>query len=434
MISTDMRNLLMIVHDFPPIHSTGATRPQKFADYLPGFGWQPHVLTTGRYGGLPTDSASHVHRADDLLHRLASLRRGRVPADAVPQAEQFRVATVANASTLGRMRDAILVPDTKLGWLWPAIRAGDQLVDAIRPDVLYSSSPPETAHLVARRLSRRHRLPWITDLRDGWLFEPPNPSLRAPHLRRRLEGGLEAGMMADAAAIVAATPPIAEDLRQRYPAHAAKVHVIPNGFDAAEFEGLRRERPQDGRFLVTYTGGLAASRQGTSADAFFDAVAALLAQTPDSPLYVRLVGNITAEERQAIAERGLSGRIAVEGQVGRHAAHQAQLDADALLLVTAPGQRSVATLKLYDYIGAGVPILALADDNAAATIVKGYDLGLVVSPTDPVAIAGALSELMQRNAAGTAWPGFAAARLRFERRRLAGELAELCDRVASSAH
>ena len=75
-------------------------------------------------------------------------------------------------------------------------------------------------------------------------------------------------------------------------------------------------------------------------------------------------------------------------------AHQHQLDADALLLVTAPGQRSVASLKLFDYIGAGVPILALAEGNAAAEIVQDYRLGLTAPPDDPAAIATALDELL----------------------------------------
>jgi glycosyltransferase involved in cell wall biosynthesis len=113
------------------------------------------------------------------------------------------------------------------------------------------------------------------------------------------------------------------------------------------------------------------------------------------------------------------------------AAHQHQIDADALLLITAPGQRSVATLKLFDYIGAGVPILALAENNAAAEIVSRYGLGVTARPNDPAAILAALGDLASRRRAGETWPGFAAAQRDFEWRSLTGQLAALFDKVLS---
>ena len=126
---------------------------------------------------------------------------------------------------------------------------------------------------------------------------------------------------------------------------------------------------------------------------------------------------------------GLADHVVFLPPVSNREAHQHQLDADALLLITAPGQRSVATLKLFDYIGAGVPILALAHDNAAADIVESYGLGVTAPPDDAGAIAHALANLMQRRAGGVGWPGFDEAQARFERRALTGELAALFDRL-----
>ncbi len=117
----------------------------------------------------------------------------------------------------------------------------------------------------------------------------------------------------------------------------------------------------------------------------------------------------------------------------RRQAYQHQLDADALLLVTVPGVRSVATSKLYDYIGAGRPILALAQGNAAAETVGRFELGLTAPPDDVTAIAAALHELLRRHAAGYAWLGFEEARRHFERRTLTGTLAALFDEVLEAA-
>ncbi len=426
-----MPNVLIVVHDYPPITSTGAERIVKFARYLPDFGYTPLILTTGRYGSLASDGASRVYRAGDVVHTLFSpLRRGR--AETVAQEAQFRVATVASRSTLGRLRDGLMTPDTKIGWWWPAVRRGAQIVAHEQPALIFSTSPPETAHLVAQRIQRRSGLPWVADLRDGWLFEPPNPAVRAGARRHALEARLERGVVIAAQAVVTATAPIADDLCARYPAAAERITTISNGFDAAEFAGLRRERTPDGAFLLVFTGALGSSRQGTSAEAFFAALAEVVRRQPAQALRVQIVGDTRPAEWAAAYAHGLENVVTFLPPVSRRQAHQHQLDADALLLVTAPGQRSVATLKLFDYIGAGIPILALAADNAAADIVTTYDLGVTVTPDDPLAIADALEAMMTHWRAGRAWPGFAAAQARFERRALAGALAQVFDRLLAS--
>ena len=426
------KRVLIVVHDYPPIVSAGAERIVKFAHYLPEYGFQPLILTTERYGARTTDAADQVYRAADLVHALFSgLRRRR--AAGVAQEAQFRVATVSSQSLLGRLRDEFMVPDTKLGWLPPAVRLGSRLIAQQRPALIFSTSPPETAHLVARQIARRHRLPWVADLRDGWLFEPPNPAVRRAAWRRSLEQRLEAGVMAAAQAVIAATGPIAEDLRQRYAAAASRIHVITNGFDAAEFAGLQRQRPTDGVFRLVYTGALASSRQGTSAAPFFAGLAQFVQEQPAIPLQVIVIGDVSPAEQTAAASHGLGDVGTFRPAVPRREAHQAQLDADGLLLITAPGQRSVATLKLFDYIGAGVPILALAADNAAAAIVAQYDLGVTVAPDDSTAIQHSLHEFIARQNTGAAWPGFAAAQQQFERRHLTGRLAALFHSVLNDA-
>lgn len=426
------KRVLIVVHDYPPIVSAGAERIVKFAHYLPEYGFQPLILTTERYGARTTDAADQVYRAADLVHALFSgLRRRR--AAGVAQEAQFRVATVSSQSLLGRLRDEFMVPDTKLGWLPPAVRLGSRLIAQQRPALIFSTSPPETAHLVARQIARRHRLPWVADLRDGWLFEPPNPAVRRAAWRRSLEQRLEAGVMAAAQAVIAATGPIAEDLRQRYAAAASRIHVITNGFDAAEFAGLQRQRPTDGVFRLVYTGALASSRQGTSAAPFFAGLAQFVQEQPAIPLQVIVIGDVSPAEQTAAASHGLGDVVTFRPAVPRREAHQAQLDADGLLLITAPGQRSVATLKLFDYIGAGVPILALAAGNAAAAIVEQYHLGVTVAPDDPAAISHSLHELVAQTRRSDAWAGFAAAQQQFERRQLTGQLAALFRSVLNQA-
>ena len=146
------RKVLIIVHDYPPIRSAGTERALKFSQYLPEFGYRPIILTTGRYGSLPDDADKDVHRARDLTHSLFSPLRKRRAAGVAAE-EQVRIATVANESLAGRLRDNLMIPDTKIGWRIPAARAGRKLIAERRPDIIFSSSPPETTHLIAHDLA-----------------------------------------------------------------------------------------------------------------------------------------------------------------------------------------------------------------------------------------------------------------------------------------
>lgn len=422
------RCVLIVVHDYPPILSAGTERVFKFSQYLPEFGYHPIILTTGRYGSLPGDRAGDVHRANDLVHSLFSPLRRR-KAQGVAAEEQVRIATVASESTLGRLRDRLMAPDTKIGWRLPAVALGRRLMEERDPDLIFSSSPPETSHLIAGTLARGRGIPWVADLRDGWLFEPPVPELRKGWLRRGIEKRMERAMAATASAIVTATDPITEDMASRYRGMVSRVVTISNGYDAADFASLARRRKPDGLFRLTYTGAFSGSSQGRSADALFAAAAAILREDPRTPLRLEIVGPTTGQEREAARAHGVTGLVSFVPPVPRRQAYQHQLDADALLLVTVPGVRSVATSKLYDYVGAGRPILALAQGNAAAQIVERYEIGLTVPPADPAAIVGGIRELMRRQAAGYEWPGFVDARGQFERRSLTAALARLFDEL-----
>lgn len=420
--------VLIITHDYPPIRSAGTERILRFAQHLPDFGYRPIVLTTGRYGTLADDVDQGIFRAGDLVHSLfGMLRRGKE--EDVPPEQRVWVATVAGGGPLARLRDGLMVPDTKLGWLLPAVQVGRRILAEQRPALIFSSSPPETTHLIAGRLSRAGNLPWVADLRDGWVFEPPNASIRQGPVRGRLEARLEQSMVRQARQVITATDPLAADLARRYPQSAARFATISNGYEESEFAGLARQRRTDGHFLLTYTGSLSASREGTDPAPFFQGLALFRQRHPQSPVRLRVVGNITQAEK-ALAQRwGVDEWTTFLPPVSRREAHQHQLDADALLLITAPGQRTVASLKLFEYIRAGMPIFALAQDNAAAAIVEQYDLGVTVSPTDAPAIAAALENFLARCARGEGWPGFAAGQPLYSRSQLTGQLAGIFDQI-----
>ncbi|NCC32012.1 MAG: glycosyltransferase [Chloroflexia bacterium] len=423
-----LRPVLLITHDWPPIRTAGTERVLRLAQHLPAFGYRPLILTTNRHGRLESDQEQGIFRAKDWVHDLFRRLQQQRKIHPISQ-EALSQAIFPNESLLGRLRDRLMLPDTKLGWFWSSVALGHQIIQQEHPVLLFSSSPPETAHLIARRLSQQSGVPWIADLRDGWTFEPPNSTVRQGTVRIALEKRMERFVLHQATHLVTATPPIAEDLISRYPLMVDHISTITNGYEESEFTGLTRQRQSNGELLLVYTGSLAASRGGTSATQLFAGITHHRQVYPNTPLRLEVIGHIQDREQAQVLQLGLQDLVSFLPPISRQQALQHQLDADALLLVTAPGQRSVATLKLFEYIRAGRPIFALAQNNTAADIIAQDDLGILVPPDDPIAIAEGLNKLLMACQTGKSWPGFAQAQVRYDRRVLTEHLALIFDRI-----
>jgi glycosyltransferase involved in cell wall biosynthesis len=111
-------------------------------------------------------------------------------------------------------------------------------------------------------------------------------------------------------------------------------------------------------------------------------------------LDVVLAGPVTEDERELIAAAG-DGVVRWVGSLGREQTLALQRRADSLLvLARGASGPSVATGKLFEYLGAGRPILVLGERTAAAEIVRSAGAGLVASAADPGEIAAALERLV----------------------------------------
>jgi len=106
---------------------------------------------------------------------------------------------------------------------------------------------------------------------------------------------------------------------------------------------------------------------------------------------VRLVhaGRLTTKEAAMIASSGVADLVEHLGTLDRGAALALQRSADALVLLTSRN-KSEATSKIFEYLAAGRPIVALAEDNEAARIVGETHTGVAVPPDDVEAIVEAL--------------------------------------------
>lgn len=381
--SADRRlGALLVGYHYFPENNGGVQRLAAMKKYLPRFGVDVNVLThRGTIKVTASEDSDNVVRAFDIT-------RHGVP---LPVFLAYRL--------LQRVTRYLGATGARYAlWRRNAIRHAERLVRAQRPDVIVATYPPAETIEVALTICRRFDIPLVVDFRDGLVFEPLDPSLfRLPHIARFLRS-LDERVIEKASAVVTVSEPISDYYRAR---HAARVETIANGFDPDEFRGEATPRPttfRDDRINIVHTGRLGRSRVGTRIDAMLEALLRFDDGEADRRVLLHFFGVYSAEESrllQPFVDRGL---VLMHGLVSRDEALALQRHADVLLLVTAVGQRSVATGKLFEYLGAGKPILALTAGTEAESIVRDTGAGWVVTPDDPTAICAALRTLAREGA------------------------------------
>jgi len=432
---SEARRVLIVSFFYPPDPAVGGRRVAKFVQYLPDFGWAPTVLTARTVADTwSAKTAGPVHAT-----RFVSPWK-LIP---TPGAEQQSDEPIALRERLGRggpfarglytaMRhvlpmSSVRMPDATLGWVPFAVGEGRRLLASDRFDAILSSSGPPSSHLVAARLQRYSGLPWVADYRDLWSDNAWDARVRP---FRWLESHFERAVLRRASRITTVAPGWANRLSAL---HGKPADVVYNGFDPDDYPATAR---RGSGFVITYVGTLIRPQQNP--EPLFAAVAQL-ARRPDLDLdaagfQIELLGTAAG----AIA--GLAERHSVERWV-RHVpavpyreSLARQATATALLFLgwqdPAAGWLSA---KLFEYLGAGRPVLAVGPPGGEPSRIL-QECGMPDLSDDPGQIAARLASWLEEFArSGTVrLEPDKEAIARYTRRAQTGRLARLLDRVAGA--
>lgn len=453
-----MRRVLMIAYTFPPVAGVGIERTLKHVTYLPDSGWQPVVVAPANPGYRLVDpstlarvpAGTEVHRAPSLepAHlrralgavvraawgRTAASASGVRPASPAPSPSTGRAGAPRRLTEEAWRRyvELAFFPDEQVLWGPPAIAAA-LAVDATDPvDAIYSSGPPFTCHLVAAAVAGVTGAPWVADFRDPWIGNAYARPLPMPH--RLARAHLERQVIARATASVFASAGVRDEYAARYPALAHRFSTIHNGYDLADLDASAAT-PADapsgsadvGPFRLIFTGSMQYVPEFTL---FADGMDLLLGRRPElrDRLRVRFVGWFSGEV-EAVAARRLPALAATVERLPyqpkeRTLALLRDADAALVLLASGAGREHVPSAKLFDYLGADRPVLAVAPPGEVRRILDELGWGVGVDPT-PEGFAGGVERLLvERPPRDTADP-----ERRFERRSLTRQLAALLDRL-----
>ena len=381
------RRILVISYPYPPMPTVGGNRWLAMSKYLRRAGHEVEILTTSAFGTDAHDVEHMVHRTPDLLGARwlrTLLRRPPLPEAGSPAVDDTPAPAVATR---------LLVPDMYLAtWVPYAIAAARRLVRERHFDCVVTTSAYESTQLIPLGLGSR-RPAWVADFRDGWTFH----SHRAPFptaAQKRLDVALERRVVRTAERTIVVERPVGEDLRTRVGIDA--VHV-PNGWDPdldADPGSVSLPALPADRALLVHTGKLSGG-WGRHPGTLFEGLALLRDRAPSvaSRLQLVLAGRLDVAERELIESAGLGDLLVHVGHLSRAQALALQRRATALVLITSPDLVWELPGKVFEYIGARRPVLALADGNEAAAVVRETGVGWTVPPGDVPAIADALERI-----------------------------------------
>ncbi len=353
-----MKKILMIAYHFPPLTgSSGLQRTLRFVQHLPLLGWQPLVLSA--------HPLAYEKTSDDLLHDVP-------PRTVVRRA--FALDTARHLHLCGRYFEWMARPDRWISWKFGAIRAGLQLIEAYKPDVIWSTYPVATAHVIASRLHRKTGIPWVADFRDPMAHDgfPADPrtwqSYRA----------IEADAIAQAHTSIFTTPGAARMYQQRYPQAAGRMVVLENGYDEESFLSAKSSRnpvattPKDrAQPWVLLHSGIIYPLERDPSQLFV-----ALGRLKRSGLLV--AGDLCIRFRAAVHEdmlKALAQTCDVEDMIEllpaiTYLEALAEMMAvDALLVIQASNCNAQIPAKIYEYLRAGKPILGLTDPEGDTSAV-----------------------------------------------------------------
>lgn len=383
--------ILFIALAFPPLLGARSISNFYHTWYLDEFGWKLDVLTispSSKYpmfdksliGMIPT--SARIFRTypgmHKIYHNIIKSNSDSGSSDGAINSgtrsnKKFKKYYLDISKKILNFISELIIPDPTIFWYPFAILRGLKLINKNKYDVLISSGPPFTTHLIGYTLKKIGILHWIIDYGDPWVFEP---TYKHNNIRFWIERKLEESFLKSADAITVTAEETKENYLKNYPFLIdSKVNVIPNGVDYEDFNNVLVEKSK--KFRILYTGTIYKNQH---IEPFLDALKRIYEKEElKEQVEVVFVGNLDDECLELIADKGLKERISFKGFISPKKIPSLIMGADILLYFGAMGGLQLAG-KVFYYIAARRPILCIKGDerDPSLKILQGLNRGVIV--------------------------------------------------------
>ena len=382
-----MKRVLIITYYWPPIGGSGVQRWVKFAKYLPSEGWQPVVYTPENpdlssidmslLNDIPAEAEIIKRRIFEPygIYRKLTGSKGQIKIEANP-------GKGGKKSLLKRIsmwiRGNFFMPDPRCLWINPSARYLKKYLKDHPVDIIVSTGPPQSMHLIARKVSLATGIPWVADFRDPWtgIFYFKHLMLSKWADKRHHE--LEKMVLDDATAIVAVSPLVQKDFAAMT---STPVHLVTNGYDENDYID---EVVPDDNFNVVHTGLL--TGEGNPV-ALWNILGEKCREDKEfaSRFRLTLAGKTDEKVLASIREAGLEAYLTNLGYIDHNMAVLQQRKASLLILPIReePETKAILPGKLFEYLAARRPILGVGTrEGAMSTVLQETGAGKIFDWVD----------------------------------------------------
>ncbi len=356
----DNKTVLIVAYYWPPAGGSGVQRWVYFAKGLSEMGWKVIVVTKDKPTLASLDKTLERLLPNDIEVYLVKSWEPHATANT------FKKDAHTKSFLFSWIRANLFFPDARQYWIAPSVKKISEILKKHKVDVLVSSGPPHSAHLIAYKTLQNHPLPWLADFRDPWVDFFQNKRLpMIPFMRKKHQKWQD--LILKTAQAVTVTAPTLKHQWDRL----TNCELIPNGFEK-KIIGDRSTR-----FELVYTGSLKAVQ---NPKALWLALEEILGsnQNFSEDFSMKLIGNFDAEIFKAVQQYNLQNWVKFVDYVPKEALDQFLTSAHLLLLVGVDMEETagVVPAKLYEYWAAERPILGLVrKDSDVVSLVKETNSG-----------------------------------------------------------
>jgi peptidoglycan/xylan/chitin deacetylase (PgdA/CDA1 family) len=387
------KNVLLIAFHFPPqAGSSGIQRTLSFSKHLGEQDWTPSVL-----------SASALAYEQKNSSQLAQLSKS------VEVKRAWALDAKRHLGLFGRYPEAIALPDRWVSWWFSAVCLGLSMMRKNKAQVIWTTYPIATAHLIGLSLKKLSGRPWVADFRD--------PMTQDDYPKRKWQKAaflwIEQHTVRGCDAAVFTTHSACDTYMRRYPEIAReKFHVIENGYDEDGFNRVMSDATDTPPFrapgtqpIVLLHSGLLYT-EGRDPSAFFSAIATLKQLGKLDAGRLKIVLRAPGDEdyfKGLISQKQIGDIVSIEFAIPYREALSEMSQADGLLVFQGTPFNTQIPAKIYEYFRVRKPIFGLLDPNGeTAKVLRNGGFNNIADMTSAEKITEALSLFIEQLASGQA--------------------------------
>jgi len=380
-----LKKVLIITYYWPPSGGGGVQRWVKFVKYLREFGWEPIVFTPENPerpsidNSLQNDIPENIQLIKNkvwepfgIYKKLTGKKKTDKMQTAFLSEKKSKVSILENLSIW--VRGNFFIPDARKFWIKPSVKLLSDFLKNNTVDVIVTTGPPHSAHMIGLSLKKEFQIPWLADFRDPWTNIDYYNDLKLTKRADKIHHKLEKQVLETADQVVVISPGMAKEFNGIF---QKDYKVIPNGYDAEDILGKNNLVTTGGKFSLAHIGSLTKTRNPKN---LWKALSQIINEDADfaSILEIHNIGKLDINALESIKLYKLEKYLKQTDYMPHNEVVKEQQNATLLLLLVndTPNAKLILTGKIFEYLVSGTPIICIAPtDGDAANVIKETSCG-----------------------------------------------------------